>query len=129
MNNKKLTDNEIVKALEYCKDFSANLNVEIIDLITRQKAEIERLESANYEKFRQWDMLAEKAKQHYADLYNEAKDILKSEAYKECLAKVKNYIKTHCNPYGKPDFDYDTSIKIFNFIGNLIKEMTGESDD
>ena len=54
---------------------------------------------------------------------------LKDEAVKECLAKVKNYIKTHCNPYGKPDFDYDTSIKILNFIGNLIKEMTGERDD
>ena len=45
----------------------------------------------------------------------------KSEAVKECLAKVKNYIKTHCNPYGKPDFDYDTSIKILNFIDNLVK--------
>ena len=50
----------------------------------------------------------------------------KSEAYKECLAKVKNYTKTHCNPYGKPDFDYDTSIKILNFIDNLAKEMAGE---
>ena len=47
----------------------------------------------------------------------------KSEAYKECLAKVKNYIKTHCNPYGKPDFDYDTSIKILNFIDSFAQEM------
>ena len=38
-----MTDNEIIKALEYCKDCSANLNVEIIDLITRQQSEIERL--------------------------------------------------------------------------------------
>ena len=51
---------------------------------------------------------------------------VKDEAYKECLAKVKNYIKTHCNPYGKPDFDYDTSIKILNFIDNLVKEIIGE---
>ena len=51
---------------------------------------------------------------------------LKAEAYKECLAKVKNYIKTHCNPYGKPDFDYNTSIKILNFIDKLVKEMMGE---
>lgn len=84
------------------------------------------MQSANDEKFRQWDMLAEKTKQHYANLYEEAKDILKTEAYKECLAKVKNYIKTHCNPYGKPDFDYDTSIKILNFIDNILKEMVGE---
>ena len=48
---------------------------------------------------------------------------------KECLEKVKNYSKTHCNPYGKPDFDYDTSIKILNFIDNLAKEMVGENND
>ena len=53
---------------------------------------------------------------------------VKAEAYKECLAKVKNYIKTHCNPYGKPDFDYDTSIKILNFIDNLVKGMAGEEE-
>ena len=52
----------------------------------------------------------------------------KSEAYKECIAKVKNYIKTHCNPYGKPDFDYNTSIKILNFIDKLAKEMVGENN-
>ena len=132
-----MTDNEIIKALKGsilnakridCKAWSLEVYKleNALDLINRQKAEIERLKAANDEKFRQWDMLAEKAKQHYADLYNEAKDILKSEAYKECLAKVKNYIKTHCNPYGKPDFDYDTSIKILNFIDNLLKEMVGE---
>ena len=38
-----MTDNEIIKALEHCKDCSANLNVEIIDLINRQQAEIEKL--------------------------------------------------------------------------------------
>ena len=51
---------------------------------------------------------------------------IKVEAYKECIEKIKNYIKTHCNPYGKPDFDYDTSIKILNFIDNLLKELVGE---
>ena len=42
-----MTDNEIIKALEYCKDCSANLNVEIIDLINRQQAEIEKLNAEN----------------------------------------------------------------------------------
>ena len=55
----------------------------------------------------------------YKDICIEACEEAKSEAVKECLVKVKNYIKTHCNPYGKPDFDYDTSIKILNFIDNL----------
>ena len=54
---------------------------------------------------------------------------VKSNAYKECLEKVKNYIKTHCNPYGKPDFDYDTSIKILNFIDKLAKEMVGDDNE
>ena len=48
---------------------------------------------------------------------------------KECLAKVKNYIKTHCNPYGKPDFDYDTSIKILNFIDKLVTEMVVDNSN
>lgn len=43
----KLTDNEIIKALEYCKDCSANLNVEIIDFITRQQAENKNLKVEN----------------------------------------------------------------------------------
>ena len=115
MTDKKLTDAEIKRALEYCKDCSANLNVEIIDLITRQQAEIERLKTnLNVEL------------DNFASEYD---DKIKSEAVKQCLAKVKNYIKTHCNPYGKPDFDYDTSIKILNFIDNLAKEMVGENDD
>ena len=90
MSDKEFTDEEIIKALEdYIKEnefeyFHSNMVGEYplirksLDLINRQKAEIESLKSANDEKFRQWDMLAEKKKQHYADSYNEAKDILKA---------------------------------------------------
>ena len=101
-----MTDNEIIKALEHSVEWlekhgkNTNTGIAVIcrqalDLITRQKAEIERLNSANDEKFRQWHMLAEKTKQYYADLYDEAKDILKAEAYKEfaerlCDGKVSN---------------------------------------
>ena len=65
---------------------------------------------------------------HIYDLEENLKKA-KSEAIKECLARVKNYIKTHCNPYGKPDFDYDTSIAIMRYIDNLVKEMVGENND
>ena len=90
--------------------------------IIRQQAEIERLNSVNDEKFNQWNMLAEKTKQHYADLYNEAKDILKAEAVKEFAEKLKNKIKIECNPYCKPTFDYDTGLAITHYIENLVKE-------
>lgn len=129
-----MTDEEIVKDLEeviyYAHSFVEPLKIDLIEetlnLINRQKSEIKRLESASNEKFCQWNILAEKTKQHYADLYNEAKDILKAEAYKEFAKRLKNKIKTECNPYGKPTFDYDTSISIMRYIDNLVKEMAGE---
>ena len=130
-----MTDNEIIKALECCihsccvgcpcaDDDANSCNYDkkyVLDLINRQKAEIEELKD-----------ILEKVPTNAYDLQVEASEKLenqiKSEAIKECLARVKNYIKTHCNPYGKPDFDYDTSIKILNFIDNLVKEMTEPSE-
>ena len=118
-----MTDNEIIKALECCttngascKDCPAFVKVDrsnckkyfrgAIDLINRLQAENERLSKITR------PLIAE----------------IKAEAYKQCIEKVKNYIKTHCNPYGKPDFDYDTSIRILNFINNLAKEMVGDDN-
>ena len=50
-------------------------------------------------------------------------NVMKSEAIKEFANRLKNKIKTECNPYGKPTFDYDTSISIMRYIDNLVKEM------
>lgn len=88
--------------------------------ITRQQAEIERLESANDEKFNQWNMLAEKTKQHYADLYNEAKDILKAEAVKEFAERLKEIVKFTDDTY--------ECWEIEGYIDNLLKETVGEYD-
>ena len=97
--------------------------------ITRQQTEIESLKENRDELWeihcRDTERCLERIDE--IDTLKEELKTAKSEAYKECLAKVKNYIKTHCNPYGKPDFDYDTSIKILNFIDNLVKEMVGEN--
>lgn len=142
MTDKKLADEEIIKNLKFCEDCSANINIDIIDLINRQKLELENLKVEN----QSLRGAANSLKMHYEEAqanierlkkYDEERDIrlharlianTKSEAVKECLAKVKNYIKTHCNPYGKPDFDYDTSIKILNFIDELAKEMVGDDN-
>ena len=93
-----------------------------LDLIKRQKLEIERLKSANDEKFRQWDMLAEKTKTHYANLYNEAKDKLKAEAYKEFAERLKQ--STVMAVMGNKIYAVATS----KGVDNLLKEMVGEEE-
>ena len=150
-----MTDNEVIKALECCLDISPStckscslFNVTnstmvcskiatkfALDLINRQQAEIERLKNIlicfmgalgkvrnidDIESISQIPLMTELNKGIRAEI--------KAEAYKECIENVKNYIKTHCNPYSKPDFDYDTSIKILNFIDNLVKEMVGDDN-
>ena len=88
----------------------------VFALINQQQAEIERLNSVNDEKFRQWDMLTEKTKQHYADLYEEARDILKVEAYKEFASRLK------C---GVPQA---TGVIRCSDVDNRVKEMVGEEE-
>ena len=138
MTDKEFTDDEIIKVLEcfaysdgcercqYSKQCDgAEHSINALDLITRQKSEIERLELANDEKFRQWDILAEKAKQHYADLYNEAKDILKAEAYKEFAEKLKEKIG-ECHIVSDGEYCGFDCGDIHRCIDNFLKEMVGE---
>ena len=81
------------------------------------KSEIEMLKIEN----QSLQVVANSYKLHY----NEAG----TEAIKEFTERLKNKIKTECNPYGKPTFDYDTSLAIMCYIDNLVKEMVGETDD
>ena len=81
------------------------------------KSEIEMLENEN----QSLRVAANSYKLHY----NETS----AEAIKEFTERLKNKIKTECNPYGKPTFDYDTSLAIMRYIDNLVKEMVGETDD
>lgn len=128
MEDKKFTDEEIIKALTelsrytgFQKKYTQVLNA-TLDLIKRQKSEIERLKSANDEKFCQWDMLAEKTKTHYANLYNEAKDKLKAEAYKEFAERLKQ--STVMAVMGNKIYAVATS----KGVDNLLKEMVGEEE-
>ena len=133
MTDKKYTDEDIISSLKLiattrncneckirnckwgtcnCSQITANA---ALDLTNHLQAENERLKKKVEELS---EVLSDSIRIRYKEV--------QSEAYKECLAKVKHYIKTHCNPDGKPDFDYDTSIKILNFIDNILKEMMGE---
>ena len=135
-----MTDNEIVKALEYCftNDWNRtkcdkckfytgttqcveDLKSASIYLIKRQQAEIERL------KCEMGKLLPKDcAYTVQMEVSNKLETQIRAEAVREFAERLKNKIKTECNPYGKPTFDYDTSLAIMRYINNLAKEMVGE---
>ena len=115
-----MTDEEIVKDLTelslytgFQEKYVQALNA-ALDLIIHQKAEIEKLEKVL------------KGRDQLVNALNKCYNQAKSESIKEFAERLKNKIKTECNPYGKPTFDYDTSISIMRYIDNLVKEMVGE---
>ena len=134
MTDKKFTDEEIIRNLTEVligamDGYSAYLeNGGIIDknqeeyiemladginLINRQKSEIEWLRGCTI-----INNIMESQR-----IKREAK----AEAYKEFAKRLKNKIKTECNPYGKPTYDYDTSISILHYMDNLVKEMVSDT--
>ena len=135
-----MTDNEIVKALEYCftNDWNRtkcdkckfytgttqcveDLKSASIYLIKRQQADIERL------KCEMGKLLPKDcAYTVQMEVSNKLETQIRAEAVREFAERLKNKIKTECNPYGKPTFDYDTSLAIMRYIDNLAKEMVGE---
>ena len=129
MTDKKLTDEEIIKRLERCvKRGNRNYDTDIVlDLINRQKAEIERLEEFPKCVYEYDGEITEYCVQSLCSNFKTVEQI-KAEAYKGFAERLKNKIKTECNPYGKPTFDYDTSLAIMRYIDNLVKEMVGDKE-
>ena len=124
-----MTDNEIIKALECCvkglecKNCPANphkgnygyctslLLKAALDLINRQKAEIERLEKDS-KRLKKVEMQLDDAMKMY--------DTIKAEAYKEFADRLKeNSIAT---------FSWN-GVVLVEEIDNLLKEMVGDNDE
>lgn len=138
-----MTDNEIIKALEYCKDCSANLNVEIIDLITRQKAEIENLKvenqslrgAANSLKMHYEEAQAEierlnkvyQANQQLINALNKSYFLAKAEAYKEFANKLEEEYGIF-TPLGVNWIEEVKAVRVSD-IDKILKEMAGENND
>ena len=158
MTDKKITDEEIKSSLEViattrncneckirnckwgtcnCSQITANA---ALDLINRQKAEIERLgkriSGQKHALFEQQAYIAElqneivKLKDYNENLLAantvlsnevlESKAKAEVEAHEEFAEKLKE--EWFCNGYNSPDVDFD------DFISNLLKEMVGEEE-
>ena len=133
-----MTDNEIIKALEYCftNDFGKtncnkcafytatakcmdDMQNAVIDLINRQNAEIERL---NIES----ETLATQLKGAYEQIHK--LNMAKSEAIKEFAERfAKALSEFDMSSVGLPDYDRgykDCMTAIEDTIDSLVKEMT-----
>ena len=117
----KLCKDNVICCDDNCQR-CANL---IYDKYIEQKAEIERLKECPKCVYEYDGEVTEYCIQGPCPNFKTVEQI-KTEAYKEFAKRLKNKIKTECNPYGKPTYDYDTSISIMNYMDNLLKEMVGE---
>ena len=123
-----MTDKEIIKALEYCKNCSANLNIEIIDLITHQQAEYNNL----LEQFRILDCECgrlEKADENQKAEIERLKKILaeEEEKYKLCAKRfykvgVKDFAEKLKSTY------FIDSERLCCQVDKVFKEMVGDTE-
>lgn len=111
MTDKKFTDEEIIKRLERCvKRGNRNYDTDmVLDLINRQKSEIERLQKE-----------VNLVSIQFQDVQERTNEV-KAEAYKEFAEKLKERIY---NGGVQPTVEYEFMCD----IDNLVKEMVGEEE-
>lgn len=138
-----MTDSELIKALEnsintYNKKGiyvdTENIQQQVLDLLKRQKTEIERLKSMNQAKLdcihdlqKENEILSRNADTAFQDGLNERRDLfapeIKAEAIKEFTERLKSsiYINTDLLVYQCEEVE--------SVIDDIVKEMVGESND
>ena len=168
MTDKKLTDNEIIKALECCitsdchgcalghhatgtynEHCGNDLMKNALDLINRQKAEINRKEKVFIETLRRCALKDEIISEKTAEIerlkaeneelnqkyawkhkeymqYRKKHSLFKAEAYKECIEKVKEEI--YSQPHSRSLEASVERARIIKIFDNLLKEMVGEDN-
>ena len=144
-----MTDNEIIKALELCATLDSGnckkcpcreicnendgtLTKLTLDLISRQKAEIERLQKkantpfakVTFDRDKLQEMVDECAKNIEIDI-----NLAKSEAIKEFAERLKRYeLSMYCS-FPKTNIGSENYIVLSDSIDNLVKEMTEENEN
>ena len=152
MTDKKLTDEEILKGLEeeihlaeyvdsdYCCNTEVSLLKSTLDLINRQKAEIERLrakvETRTQEKLALGRIYTQKLKTVKYEAYKEFAKGLNEEiekAYNNNSGVLREHLGKHKE---KPNFEFVAAIQgkmntlrgLDDFIDNLLKELVSEEE-
>lgn len=123
-----MTDNEIIHDLEYKVKHMATgdymLLPDILHLINRQKAEIERLQEyykMYYDRMREIKELQDEVEHssYKISLFDETIKTAKSEAIKEFAERLKGH--------AEPQYPWLYTVDV-DFIDNLVKEMVGENN-
>ena len=126
MTDKKFTDEEIIQALERCvKRGNRNYDTDIVlDLINRQKAEIERLKECPKCVYEYDGEMTEYCVQSPCSNFKTVEQI-KAEAYKEFAEKLKKEIRLEddCD-YNCRECCYECNDYVIA-VDNLLKEMVG----
>ena len=97
-----------------CSQITANA---ALDIINRQKAEIERLKECPKCIYEYDGKITEYCVQGPCSNFKTAEQV-RAEAYKECAEHLKERWSNHY--YDSPDVDFD------EFVDNSLKEMVGE---
>lgn len=137
MSDKKLTDEEIIKGLECCKDCCCKQCdeepdfQEAISLINRQRAEIERLKECPKCVYEYDGEVMEYCVQSPCSNFKTIEQI-KAEAYKEFAMKLqafcKRIIAQKWNEKAAPISWSYAYADFIDDIDNLLKEMVGEGE-
>ena len=119
-----MTDSELIKALEnkvHGSDYACFEDYEILDLIKRQKAELEAIKDEKAMVFKLSEEQLNKVNENLLKSieYNERE--IKAEAIKEFAERLKNsiYINTNLLAYQCED--------VKSVIDDIVKEMVGDS--
>ena len=134
-----MTDNEIIKAWEHnankCRLYEDSerqgLYKSTLDLINRQKAEIDRLKKEVEDKERAYNdefCLRKEWQSKCRELLKE-KQITESEAIKEFADRLKRYeLSMYCS-FPKTNIGSENYIVLSDSIDNIVKEMTEVNED
>lgn len=126
-----MTDEQIIKEFDLFLKYSApeKLLNDVLDLINRQKAEIERFQKANEINISAIATLHEKIK-ILDDIQRKTESALpryeksiKAEAIKEFADRLKKLYETY------PEDEEASALYLINKINEIVKEMKGNNDE